>query len=158
MQDTRTLKTLMVGALMIAIAALLTAPAQAQVVPYLSHGIGVDQSQFTGDDSTGPQQVIPYLSHGVGVDQSQYTGVESTSTQQVVPYLSHGVGVDQSQFTGQTAGELEFKAPPQGTGTSASSGDDSVGRTWALGGVAALIIAAAALAVTGGQRRRMALP
>ena len=132
MQDTRTLRTLMVGALMIAIAALLTAPAQAQVVPYLSHGIGVDQSQFTGDHSTGPQQVIPYLSHGVGVDQSQ--------------------------FTGQTAGELEFKAPPQGTGTSASSGDDSVGRTWALGGVAALIVAAAALALTGGQRRRMALP
>ena len=135
-------------------AALAASTASGQVLDTAGGGGGTSVTAVQpGDPGT-----IPYLSHGVGVDRSQYTGVESTSTQQVVPYLSHGVGVDQSQFTGQTAGELEFKAPPQGTGTSASSGDDSVGRTWALGGVAALIVAAAALALTGGQRRRMALP
>ena len=44
--------------------------------------------------------VIPYLSHGIGVDQSQYSGQSSSSTPLVIPYLSHGVGVDQSLYSG----------------------------------------------------------
>ncbi len=47
--------------------------------------------------------VIPYLSHGVGVDQSQYSGQSSPSTPLVIPYLSHGVGVGKSQYGGQGA-------------------------------------------------------
>jgi hypothetical protein len=45
--------------------------------------------------------VIPYLSHGVGVDQSQYSGQSSAAkTPLVIPYLSHGVGVEQSLYSG----------------------------------------------------------
>ena len=47
--------------------------------------------------------MIPYLSHGVGVDQSQYSGQSSPSTPLVIPYLSHGVGVGKSQYGGQGA-------------------------------------------------------
>ena len=47
--------------------------------------------------------MIPYLSHGVGVDRSQYSGQSSPSTPLVIPYLSHGVGVGKSQYGGQGA-------------------------------------------------------
>jgi len=49
--------------------------------------------------AAGRQQVIPYLSHGVGVDQSLYSGT-STKHPLVIPYLSHGVGVDESLYVG----------------------------------------------------------
>ncbi|HST16409.1 MAG TPA: hypothetical protein VLK36_01990 [Gaiellaceae bacterium] len=56
---------------------------------------------ITGSAAAAGQQVIPYLSHGVGVDQSAYSGTStSTKTPLVIPYLSHGHGVDQSLYVG----------------------------------------------------------
>ena len=54
---------------------------------------------ITGSSASAGRQVIPYLSHGVGVDQSLYSGT-STKTPLVIPYLSHGVGVDESLYVG----------------------------------------------------------
>jgi hypothetical protein len=96
---------------------------QPQAIPYLSHGIGVDESQFNGTaqpnltgvhaalerdrSETSVPLTIPYLSHGIGVDASQFggTGMSNVSTDNApltIPYLSHGIGVDASQFGGQT--------------------------------------------------------
>ena len=85
-------------------------PGAPGTIPYLSQGIGVDQSQFQGDPSTTgtqaePATTIPYLSQGIGVDQSQFQGDPSTTGTQAepattIPYLSQGIGVDQSQFQG----------------------------------------------------------
>ena len=57
---------------------------------------------ITGSAAAAGQQVIPYLSHGVGVDQSVYSGTstKTTKTPLVIPYLSHGHGVDQSLYVG----------------------------------------------------------
>ena len=67
-------KRLIVGMLALAfgLLAVQSAAAATAVIPYLSHGIGVDKSQYSGM-STNPL-VIPYLSHGIGVDQSLYSG------------------------------------------------------------------------------------
>jgi hypothetical protein len=55
----------------------------------------------TGSAAAAGQQSIPYLSHGVGVDQSAYSGTSSTTkTPLVIPYLSQGHGVDQSLYVG----------------------------------------------------------
>jgi len=58
-------------------------PGDPGTIPYLSQGIGVDQSQFQGEASTAGTQgepgTIPYLSQGIGVDQSQFQGEASTS-------------------------------------------------------------------------------
>ena len=86
-------------------------PADPGTIPYLSQGIGVDQSQFQGDASTAASQgepgTIPYLSQGIGVDQSQFQGDASTAGTQAepgtIPYLSQGIGVDQSQFQGDAS-------------------------------------------------------
>ena len=57
---------------------------------------------ITGSAAAAGQQVIPYLSHGVGVDQSVYSGTstKTTKTPLVIPYLSQGHGVDQSLYVG----------------------------------------------------------
>ncbi len=58
-------------------------PGDPGTIPYLSQGVGVDQSQFQGDASTAGTQAepgtIPYLSQGIGVDQSQFQGDASTA-------------------------------------------------------------------------------
>jgi len=64
-------------------------PGDPGTIPYLSQGVGVDQSQFQGDPSTTgaqaePATTIPYLSQGVGVDQSQFQGDPSTESEPVV--------------------------------------------------------------------------
>ena len=86
-------------------------PGDPGTIPYLSQGIGVDQSQFQGEASTAGTQAepgtIPYLSQGIGVDQSQFQGDASTagtpSEPGTIPYLSQGIGVDQSQFQGDAS-------------------------------------------------------
>ena len=92
--------------------------AEPGTIPYLSQGIGVDQSQFQGDASTAGTQAepgtIPYLSQGIGVDQSQFQGDASTAGTQAepgtIPYLSQGIGVDQSQFQGDATAGIHDEA------------------------------------------------
>jgi hypothetical protein len=123
-------------ALGLAIAAIIPATAQAQPIPYLSQGVGVDASLYSGqmspDDrafskaSTEQQLVVPYLSQGVGVDASLYgsrmspddRAVSKASTEQqlVIPYLSQGQGVTSSEL-----GYSAVKSPDDRTFSKATS-------------------------------------
>jgi hypothetical protein len=97
-------------------------------IPYLSHGIGVDESLFSGPVSSqatdeakpGDPGTIPYLSHGIGVDKSLFSGqatsnpsgvhaalqgdrgTESQATTQRTT-LPHGIGVETSGAGMQTS-------------------------------------------------------
>ncbi|HEY7397290.1 MAG TPA: hypothetical protein VH538_03235 [Gaiellaceae bacterium] len=62
-----------------------------------------DESNFVAQNTTKAPLVIPYLSHGVGVDASRYSGARSTPMRLVIPYLSHGKGVDESLYSGTPA-------------------------------------------------------
>ena len=154
MRDRNTHSRLIIAALMLALAAVIAGPASARptpsangssdvsdstpttVVPYLSHGIGVDKSQFTGT-AAAPELVIPYLSHGIGVDESQFTGTNAAKAPElVIPYLSHGVGVDESRFAG-AANETSTATAPRGDGWS----EWGVSGVAAGGGIAALLLA-----------------
>lgn len=59
---------------------------------------------------------IPYLSHGVGVDETNFGGSASSSAYQYrlgaeeIPYLSHGVGVDQESL-GATVAASKVVSP-----------------------------------------------
>ena len=70
-------------------------PAEPGTIPYLSQGIGVDQSQFQGDASTAGTQgepgTIPYLSQGIGVDQSQFQGDASPAIHDEATLIARGV-------------------------------------------------------------------
>jgi hypothetical protein len=72
------------------------------VIPYLSQGQGVDESQYSGTPQASDQApVVPYLSQGQGVDPADFTGTPQASDQTpVVPYVSQGQGVDESLFSG----------------------------------------------------------
>ncbi len=52
-----------------------------------------------GSTSSTPL-VIPYLSHGIGVDQSLYSGQSSSSTPLATPALSHTADAEQSFSSG----------------------------------------------------------
>ena len=157
MRDRNTHSRLIIAALMLALAAVIAGPASARptpsangssdvsdstpttVVPYLSHGIGVDKSQFTGTSTAAaPELVIPYLSHGIGVDESQFTGTSNAAKapELVIPYLSHGVGVDESRFTG-AARQTSTATAPGGEGWY----EWGVSGVAAGGGIAALLLA-----------------
>ena len=47
-------------------------------IPYLSHGVGVDESDFGGTIVQNRVREIPYLSHGVGVDEKAFVVSDST--------------------------------------------------------------------------------
>ena len=43
-------------------------------IPYLSHGVGVDEQSFGGGTVQNRPSEIPYLSHGVGIDEESFGG------------------------------------------------------------------------------------
>jgi hypothetical protein len=111
-------------------------PGDPGTIPYLSQGVGVDQSQFQGEASTAGTQAepgtIPYLSQGIGVDQSQFQGEASTAGTQgeagTIPYLSQGIGVDQSQFQGEASTPAihdEATAAQRGVGQTVPGNDEA---------------------------------
>lgn len=139
-------------------------------------------------DLSSQPQAIPYLSHGIGVDASQFggTGMSNTSTDEsplTIPYLSHGIGVDASQFSGRTTslgltgdspltrvsapesvgltGDSAATRYPRTVGTTATSGNSDVDWTsfGAGAGLAALLAAAVAgVVLTTRRRGGIALP
>jgi hypothetical protein len=91
------------------------------VVPYLSQGQGVDETQFTGQTS----RKLAAGETQQGVDVAISTAIEarkqSEAAAQTIPYLSQGIGVDASQFGGTVT-------QPQLTGVHAAlarSGNES---------------------------------
>ncbi len=71
---------------------------QPQTIPYLSHGIGVDESQFSGQASPKLTGVHAALA------RDRQPATSSAVERQTIPYLSHGIGVDESQFSGRAWG------------------------------------------------------
>jgi len=99
MYDMTPIKMLMATGVLAAVAALFAGPAGAVLLDTDGDAGGVAVGPGGGHAST-----IPYLSHGIGVDESLYAEtatpqVESQTT--TIPYLSHGIGVDESLFAGE---------------------------------------------------------
>lgn len=77
-------------------------------IPYLSHGIGVDESLFAGQQPAVDDRVAATAAANVGLDPAIKTAIEARSDDASVapasiPYLSQGIGVDESQFAGQAS-------------------------------------------------------
>ena len=71
------------------------------VVPYLSQGMGVDETQFSGAAS---RKLAGQAAPQVGLDVAIKTAIASHASQveqQTIPYLSQGIGVDESLFAGK---------------------------------------------------------
>ena len=153
---------------------------QPGTIPYLSHGIGVDQSQFQG---ARVSELDPAIRTAILSRQSSANVEKALTEKGPIPYLSHGIGVDQSLYQGEQSLGLTGDSPitrvvgqePQGlTGDSPrtrgqvyqantatlSSGSD-VNWTWVGfgAGLAALLAAAmGALYFSARNRDRVALP
>ena len=203
--DNATIRMFLTTAVVAAVAALLAGPASAFVMD-VEGGGGNGTTAVAAQQQQVQPGTIPYLSHGVGVDQSQFQGATLTELDPAIrtavqahlssdnveralaekgpiPYLSHGIGVDQSLFQGEQSLGLTGDSPitrvvgqePQGlTGdsprtrgeiyqannTSLSSGSD-VNWTWVGfgAGMAALLAAGmGALYLSARNRDRVALP
>jgi hypothetical protein len=153
-----------------------TVPSGPGTIPYLSHGIGVDESLWSG----GAQTQLSGVHAALQRDRSETTS--SAVEPGTIPYLSHGIGVDASQFSGLPSRGLTGDSPltrvsapePEGltgdtaatrypgtTGTAAASGDSELDWTsfGAGAGMAALLAAAiAGVVLTTRRRGGVALP
>jgi hypothetical protein len=78
-------------------------PGDPGTIPYLSHGIGVDESVFQGEPTAQPGDpgTIPYLSHGIGVDESVFQGEASPSGDLATPAI-HDEATPAQRGVGQT--------------------------------------------------------
>ncbi|HEY7179116.1 MAG TPA: hypothetical protein VH305_08075 [Gaiella sp.] len=92
-----------------AFAAVLASNAGAQVPEGNGTQAVTSQSDGWQAQSSGDYYVVPYLSQGQGVDETQFSGQASRTVAaqaaaqqaQTIPYLSQGIGVDASQFGGK---------------------------------------------------------
>lgn len=149
---------------------------QPPTIPYLSHGIGVDESLWSGE----AQPTLTGVHAALQRDRSDTASAVAPLT---IPYLSHGIGVDASQFSGATpsigltgdspltrvvahepvglTGDSAITRYPRMVGTTATSGDNDVEWTsfGAGAGLAALLAAAVAgVVLTTRRRGGVALP
>ena len=110
MDDTHT-RMIVATAALATVAAMLVGAAGASVAQ--GRGVRSVASQSETRQGRSPVAVVPYLSHGLGVDQTRFSGQTSRSlgggsapAPQTIPYLSQGVGVDESQFAGTPSRQL----------------------------------------------------
>ena len=108
-----------------------TVPSGPRTIPYLSQGIGVDESLWSGQ----PQTQLSGVHAALQRDRSETTS--SVVEPGTIPYLSHGIGVDASQFSGRPSLGLTGDSPltrvsapePEGlTGDSAATRYPAHGR------------------------------
>ncbi len=166
--------------------ATMQPPFQPGTIPYLSHGIGVDQSQFAGT----VEQLDPAIRTAMVAEAAAKAAAQASAAPGAIPYLSHGIGVDQSLFQGEqslgltgdspitrvvgqepavTTGDFVLRRSGSGTpqsqiyladGASLDTGTD-INWTWVGfgAGMAALLAAAmGALYLSARHRDRVALP
>ena len=124
--------------------AALAASAPAQ----LMEGTGITGETSVAAVQPGDAGTVPYLSQGVGVDESLFQGEPTAQPMAqpgdagTVPYLSQGVGVDESLFQGEPT------AQPADAGTTFELPSVDAGTAAAIGGLAgATLIIGAAFAV-----------
>ena len=140
-------------------AAAVSVASEPPAIPYLSHGIGVDETLYA--DTATPQGTvepgtIPYLSHGIGVDESQFSGEPSlgltgdSALTRVSAPEPEGLTGDSPRTRGQIV------TASSGTG---SSSDDDEGWVGLGSGLAAVFaVAVGALYLSTRHRGRVALP
>jgi hypothetical protein len=142
--------------------ALQAQSAAAVVVPYLSHGVGVDKTQFSGQAWLSlAAQTIPYLSQGVGVDKSQFTG-------QATPRLTgvHAALLDrhsppsEPQSLGLTGDGALTRVPAAAPAPTVSGGNDIDWTSFGAGaGIVALVAAGlVGILLTARRRHTIGLP
>jgi hypothetical protein len=191
MKDMATTRMLLTTAVLAAVAALIASPAPAfvmdveggggtgaataapapQTIPYLSHGIGVDQTLFAGQQSVNPNddsvltrvdnkaaskadELDPAIRTAIAAHKAQGSSLGQSQQNGPIPYLSHGVGVDESQFSGLAQVQQTGPIPSSSSGTE---------RDWTWIGLgaglsAALAAVMAAFFFSARQRGRVALP
>ena len=184
MKDMTTQRMLLTTAVFAALALLMVAPANAYfaavdggggsaavapsiepgTIPYLSHGVGVDESLFSGQTDR-LDTAIQTAMDARGAEQAAQA--QRAVEPNTIPYLSHGIGVDESQFSGQQQSlgltgdsPLTRDMPVTSTVQATSTGND-FDWTWAgLGaGLAALVAASmAGIFLSARHRGRVALP
>ena len=156
-----------------AVAALIAGPASAHVVDEGSDG---GRTPVTAPPTIQPE-TIPYLSHGVGVDESRFSGQPALEVDRAVAAadeaydamrVKSAIAARQALFAGQQpAVGLTGDGPRtrgqafQASATFASSGNSDVNWTWVGfgAGLAALLAAAmGALYLSARHRDRVALP
>jgi hypothetical protein len=117
---------------------------QATVVPYLSQGQGVDESQFSGAaQATEQATVVPYLSHGQGVDVSQFGGTAPVSATSSYPdWFERFVA---AHSTREPVGDDHFRDPPDTAPVTATSGTQFEWPQLGIGLAIVILIAATAL-------------
>jgi hypothetical protein len=204
MNDMATTRMLLTTAVLAAVAALIAGPAQAFVmdveggggsgaatagpgprtIPYLSHGVGVDQTLFAGqqqsvnlngdsvltrvDTKAAPKgdELDPAIRTAIAAHEAQVASLGRIRQNGPIPYLSHGMGVDESQFSGLRSPGLEGDSVLTRVDqpvVSAQSGSSGTERDWTwiglgAGFIAAFAVAMAALYLSARQRGRVALP
>ena len=128
-----TIQMLLTTAVVAAFAALLAGPASAYVmdveggggsgsatvtaqpqvepgtIPYLSQGVGVDQSLFQG--ATASDELDPAIRTAIQARESSANVTKASADNGPIPYLSHGIGVDQSLFQGEQSLGLTGDSP-----------------------------------------------
>ena len=141
--------------------ATTAAPIGPGTIPYLSHGIGVDESLFQGkaaEESQFGPGTIPYHSQGMGVDESLFSGEQSLG----LTGDSALTRVSAPEPEGLTGDSALTRYPAQGHDltVAASSGDDTDWTWFGVGaGMAALVAAGlAGVLMTTRHRGRVALP
>lgn len=151
-------------------------PAGPGTIPYLSHGIGVDESLWSGE----PQTQLSGVHAAPQRDRSETTS--SAVEPGTIPYLSHGIGVDASQFSGRPSLGLTGDSPltrvsapepagltgdsaatryPRTVATTTTTGGSDVDWTSFGAGAGAIALLAAAVAgvfLTTRRRGGVALP
>ena len=80
---------------------------QPGTIPYLSHGIGVDQAQFSGT----VDQLDPAIRTAMVAEAAAKAKAQASAAPGAIPYLSHGIGVDQSLFQGEQSLGLTGDSP-----------------------------------------------
>jgi len=114
MKAPATTRMLLTTALLAAVAVLLASPAQAFWMD-VEGGGGTGTATAAPAPALEPG-AIPYLSHGIGVDESLFAGQSAVTIEPgAIPYLSQGVGVDESLFAGQQRvlrDDLRFDGSP----------------------------------------------
>ena len=139
-----------------AAAAAAVQPGDPGTIPYLSQGVGVDQSLFQGEPTAQPGDpgTIPYLSQGIGVDDSLFQGEPTAQPGDpgTIPYLSQGVGVDETLFEGGASPSGDVATPAiHDEATAAARGVDQTVPGADEAGLAARGVAAPIAAVGTGD-------
>jgi hypothetical protein len=148
MNDITTARMLMTTAVVAAVAAMFAGGANA-VLMDAEGGSGGDTTAVAqpGDPGT-----IPYLSHGIGVDESLFSGQAPAKLDGVHAALQQNHGTTSaSQSSGQASLGLTGDSPigrfPETTQTAVSSGDDDL--DWSSFGAGAGVVALVAVGIAG---------